>query len=345
VYGSSYTVRSKAKSLYGDRWQGDPGQLPITESVFWFDNQPPVSVVNVPPVGVPHYNALTLPTISGTATDELAGVYKVEYSIQDLTRGTTFWNAATQSWVSAVELWNTANWTSPVWSTYIPAGYFTDGHTYRVKSKSYDATLPAPGIIEVPSLGNDFVYDISLPTATVTRPPADGVNSIPFGIVAYKSSFVITGDMFDVSPGVPQRVEILVYDMVDSKYYTGTGWQTGEVWISTETTSLFKLWTSSWSYEVGSIWTSGKKYLIVSRCRDKAGNWQENFVVGVSSNQFIYDTQPPQTAVTVPAQQYVNVLTNISGTASDALQTYYVGLDPSQNRVKIVIYNATDNTY
>jgi hypothetical protein len=347
VYGSSYTIRSKAKSLYGDRWQGDSGQLPITESIFWFDNVAPVSVVNLPPAGMPHYNVATLPVLSGTAYDEVSGISKVEYQLRDLTYPNTYWNAATQSWVSATELWNVANWNPPVWSTYVAVSAFTDGHRYRIQSKAYDNTLPLPGRIEVPSAGNEFIFDISIPTATVTRPPANGVQSVFVvegqNVPAYKSSFVITGDMLDKSPGVVERVEVYIYDFVANQYYREPGW--GDLlWISTETTSKFKVWTSSWTYDVGPIWSSGKKYLVVAKARDKAGNVQQNFVVWVSSSQFIYDTQPPQTVLTTPSQQYVNTLTNISGTATDATQTYYVGMSGA-NKVKLVIKNVTDGLY
>ena len=131
-------------------------------------------------------------------------------------------------------------------------------------------------------------------------------------------------------------------------YYNGVdGWSTSVVWIATETTGNFKLYPSSWVYDVSDVWTTGHKYSAVARAKDKAGNYQTLFDVGNSSNAFIFDNSVPATGVTIPAQKENNAISKVGGTAKDLPDApkYKAGMTSGNGSVKLTLYNKTTDKY
>ncbi|MDI6756458.1 MAG: Ig-like domain repeat protein, partial [Endomicrobiia bacterium] len=347
VHGSSYTLRSRGRNTYGI-WENQTLMSPPAANAvrFTWDTGEPSSVIRRPASGE-FYNALL--TLSGTASDALAGIRSVGVQIK---KGSEYFVVAESSWVAyeTEATWNPANFAGGnyqlVMVSSTAAVAWSDGVEYFAKSRAIDDVYPLPGNREGAGSGNAglyFRYDVTRPTATVSLPVTDG---------KYRTLTVVSGAIGDnlIAQNSVRRVQIYIQDMgpTPAGYYTGSGWQSGIVWLSTETSANFKVHQSSWEYTIGNIWTSGKKYLAVSRALDRAGNQQDIFDVGASSNTFIYDTDSPVTVVTLPSVAWRNSITKISGTAADtpAAPNNFAGITVAGGGfVKLTIYNKTIDRY
>ncbi|MHB9155402.1 MAG: RHS repeat domain-containing protein, partial [Endomicrobiales bacterium] len=150
-------------------------------------------------------------------------------------------------------------------------------------------------------------------------------------------------------------VELYIQDLGGENaplgYYKGNGdWQAGAtpVALSTENAAGFAVYQSSWEYipspAIG--FRSGNRYLVVSKARDRARNWQDTFLVGTSSNSFIFDTRAPESFLTRPNAAQMKTLADISGTSTDALEANYAGIGANIARIKITVRDLTSpNTY
>ncbi len=206
-----------------------------------------------------------------------------------------------------------------------------------------DNALPS-GNMEGLGSGNagvNVTYDITPPTSSIVSP----INN-----TAYNSLNTITGTVQDLA-GL--RTEIQIFDLGGQSaslgYYNGAGdWQSTAIWLSTENASGFTMTPTNWNYVPNPVisWKSGNKYLVVSRSRDAAGNLQNQFAAGTSSNTFVFDTQPPVSALTVPSSNITKTLADISGTSSDATQANYAGISAVAARINITVQDLTyPNTY
>lgn len=122
------------------------------------DTVAPTSTVLEPQAGAV---VRTSPAITGSAADMTSGVSQVMISIRAQASG-LYWNGT--AWVAGEQWLLTAGTTSWSYTGLLPA--WTDGAAYVVRSRATDSA----GHVESPASGNDFVFDVTAPTATVISP-------------------------------------------------------------------------------------------------------------------------------------------------------------------------------
>ncbi|MFA5859733.1 MAG: hypothetical protein WC955_11795, partial [Elusimicrobiota bacterium] len=336
--GYTYTVQTRTRDTAGN--QQTWATVGTSSNTFSYDTELPSSYVTYP-LSSGHYNSIT--GITGTAKDNIGiNANSVKYELQEYPSG-PWWNGSTFS-VTGENNWLTANNSSAgsnvttTWSSGTLV--FQTNHEYLVKTYAIDKA----GNNGTASTGLVFVYDTNFPTSTVVLPA--GTAAVPG---EYASLPTLSGTYEDQSPGEKASVELYVQDLTAGSYYNATGGWAGQVWISTSNdASDFSLYQDSWQYvDSGLTYTSGKKYLVVTKSRDRAWNWQSVYNTGTSSNVFIYDTTAPESYVTTPAV-YLNTSSNISGTAADNPRTgpnnNNVGMETS-GVVKLTVQNYTDSKY
>ncbi|MEW6555741.1 MAG: hypothetical protein AB1349_00125, partial [Elusimicrobiota bacterium] len=258
---------------------------------FKVDISSPNSTVTLP-VANEEYNSIT--QLQGNATDDKSGIPAsgVEFWLQNITLGTTYWQTGV-GWISqASPFWNGATVVSPdtnntAWYYNIANTNFTDGCQYRVQSRAKDNA----GLQQEPTVTNTCWYDTTIPTATVTD-PADNTEISRWTQVK--------GTSFDNYPGGGQdRVEVQIIDRGtnnDGDYAWWSEWNND--WVTAASTWCVTSWTMStgtgpWKWEEAAPPASklgAKYYRVLAKAYDKAGNYQSI----LSSTTFKYDTAAPQ---------------------------------------------------
>lgn len=291
-------------------------QIPGLGHTFKFDTIRPSSSIDQP---LHNARVNSLNKIIGTASDNLAGVIKVELTIQR-TSDWAYWNGI--SWVSA-QVWLLATGTTS-WSCLWPPG-LGDGD-YNLQSRATDAA----GNVEVPTQTTTFTMDKIGPTSNVGS-PADGAK--------LKTLAAITGTAVPNKAPV-NKVEISLRRTSDARYWNGGTWVSvpTPVWLLATGTNS---WT--WNWPPG---LSDAEYTVFSRAHDEAGNIEPT--TNKTGTSFILDTTPPTskptelvTAAGQPAMPvegaYINSIYQLKGTADDAL----AGVD----KVEITLKRKSNNWY
>ncbi|MDI6791474.1 MAG: Ig-like domain-containing protein, partial [bacterium] len=310
VGDGEYLLQSRATDKAGN------AQIPGLGHTFKFDTTRPASSIDKP---LHNARVNSLDKISGTASDSLAGVIKVELTIQQTNNG-EYWNGI--SWVSA-QVWLLATGTTS-WSCLWPLG-LGDGD-YNLQSRATDAA----GNVEVPTVTITFTMDKIGPTSNVGS-PADGAK--------WKTLAAITGTAAPNKAPV-NKVEISLRRTSDARYWNGGTWESGPtpVWLLATGTNS---WT--WTWPPG---LSDAEYTVFSRAYDEAGNIEPT--TNKTGTSFILDTTPPTskpaeivTAAGQPAMPVeganVNSIYQLKGTAGDAL----AGVD----KVEITLKRKSNNQY
>ncbi|KAF0127252.1 MAG: hypothetical protein FD189_320, partial [Elusimicrobia bacterium] len=316
-WSSGYTYRLESRS----RDSVDNFQSVYSTVTFKFDNTNPESTV-ISPVEGTHYTALSTGNINGSFIDPAAGsgVSEVRIYVQNLTRGTTWWNGIdwtdidADKWLFAVIGGSNWSWNS-IYDTPLT---WTDGHRYRIVSRARDLATNQEGN----GAGNagtirdaEFVYDISRPTGTITYPINDGYIS---------QSGRIAGTAFDAPNGIVSDVYVRVRQASGPK--AGHYWRVSDsswtlqdapqVWNSIPPQGTLSPGATWW--QLGTTpWQSGETYDINMNLRDRAGNFILNFSTVTNIKA---DFTAPTSTVTYPAHgsNLQEELTVISGSASDA---------------------------
>lgn len=270
--GESYTVRAKATDRAGNE-QATPSQ-----STFAYDASAPVSAIAT----AGFYRLETWPgQINGTASDEGAGLQRVELTVQrpdnQYYNGTTW--QPTEYWLTATGVY-----------TWEYAFAPTDGMTYTVRSRAVDAA----GNIQPVYATGSFCYDLQPPDSQV-------------GTSGYYNALTwtgnITGTATDATSGV-LGVAIVLQRSVAPHYWNGTIWQATQTWVTATG-------TVTWAYPLTP--DSGVVYTVTSRAVDKAGNTEITY--GTAS--FALDLQEPDSLVGTSGFYRAATWTGaITGTAS-----------------------------
>ena len=353
IYGSSYIVR--AFSMNSANISGTQ----VTAN-FGFDNQTPASQINKPLTGFT--SSLTL--ITGTASDQLgeAGVNNVKIDIQRVTNPDTsgsdnlYWNGS--SWVGGRPKLNTGiSFGAPnLWNwnyTVAVATAFTDGYAYQIFSKAQDEAFDNINVFDG-NLESDHsitvVYDISIPTATITSVVNNSVRS---------SVAIASGDVSDLlnagldanAPGLGQvqQVQLSIRRNSNGSYWSGVDWQPGPTPIYLPTA----LYVSSWTYTSLPDFTqpiyNRESFDFRVTALDKAGNLNALFVAGISDVGFTVDNQAPTVSISLPGTNAVrSQLSAISGSVDDNTSTDYPnnsGVNSSANVDTLVYYTQSGATY
>jgi hypothetical protein len=317
-------VRAKDNANNWSNWK---------RQTFIYDSVAPVAPVIRYPSTLRAYD--NLPQITGTAYDQHSRISKVQIYLQDLTRGTTYWDNLTSTWVaSATPIWfdvGEYNAQNVVWSWSVPSGIFIDGHTYDVKARAYDAANnlgPESSIVR-------FFQDVSNPYSVVVPPPEANryYTQIP----------TISGTSYDDIAGV-EEVKIALQRRDNDQWWTGanTGdptldWDINPRWLDvTSLSGSVGDKQRSWYVVVGTnAWINGLSYRLRVRTKDYTANavhYEGGTDLGVVKVEPFYcDKQLPNFACVLPQDGLrYKVLPTISGTAVD----FPSGI----NRVEIAIY-------
>ena len=264
-----------------------------TTETFIIDFVAPTGAITLPAT-----NSFTnsLPLITGTASDDLAGVKNVKLYISSGTGGgQVWWNGA--SWQGSAIL-NTAtmfasSWTftSPTWAT---------GQQFFLQAVVTDNALNT-----FTTAASTFTFYTTAPTVTVSTPLLNGF----YGAVQVSTPF--GGTATSLPPNAPGISTVtLTLEDLDSgpvSYFNGTSFVTSLSSVAAQGT------VNVWTYNNPNIvLINDHRYTLIAKATDNAGN------TGTSSTvQFVYDIKAPTTTITSPLPGFTNNWTVITGTGSD----------------------------
>ncbi|MHB0996960.1 MAG: RHS repeat domain-containing protein, partial [Elusimicrobiales bacterium] len=314
--GKRYFLKARGK----DVTQTGSNQGAVSaEAVFRIDKEKPGSQVGVPFAAA--YNSL--PTLSGTATDNLAGIKEVRVTVFNTSQGQYYnpaldppWAAGTEDaapWVlaSLVDVWPT----SATWRYDIGNSTWTSGARYQVRARAADNVDNTDVILSTAI----FQYDTDAPVSTVTYP----VNG------SYLTSAVlpitITGTSFDQPLVDKSGVDYLrmYFRRSNGDYFTGLGWQSAPYELTID--PPYASWTKAIP---DGAYADGEKYDVYTKAGDLATN-PEAFNL---RSTFVYDLTKPTGTITYPYNNgYISQTGYIAGTAYD---TPYGRVDKVYVRVK-----------
>ncbi|MDI6641886.1 MAG: hypothetical protein QME68_06210, partial [Elusimicrobiota bacterium] len=322
-HGSEYELILKAYDMAGnyevildtisfiyDVYQPPPSEAPNTIIAFPGDDY--------------HTNdTSTLATLSGTGTDNppVGKVQTVKILLLQFQVGATYyWNGVT--WASITEIPDPNNWpeaiaTNPPFDSPNEPWYYaadikgvnwTPNLVYNLITETRDKA----GNYEKERSTNTFVYETTIPTATITYPVNNG----------YISQIgKIQGTCADSYPGKIDNVSFIKVRIKDLAY--STTYYVSPSWVDTTPENAWNNVSylspgGTWWILNDTPWTSGKTYEINVKCRDKAGNWQ---ILYSTVTNIKADFDAPTAVITLPAEGSaydVALFTQITGTASDA---------------------------
>jgi len=281
-----YFIYTKAKDYAGNYEDGEMNWT-VLRSTFIYDTVVP-SVVISTPTHLGYYNSLT--EIGGTSSDAFSGMNFVEVRIS--TNSTYFWTGSswttTSHWLSAT---GTSNW------NYTNIPNWSDGTIYKIEAKAWDKAGNYKLAIAT------FTFDISSPTANVSIPPQTDPH---YTSETLPASF--SGTSTDTAPGVPQKIYVALYNISAGKWFSGSGWVGGKVWL--ENASGVETW--NWPTSNITSWvdpTVEQKHVFYAKAEDKAGNIQDDVVA--SSATFWFRGNLPLSGITKPKEgNYYNWQSN-----------------------------------
>jgi hypothetical protein len=171
----------------------------------------------------------------------------------------------------------------------------------------------------ISSQQESFKIDTQSPGSLVTTPMDNGI---------YKNVPTISGTASDSGSGL-SHVEITLRGQDDGYYWTGSSWESSEIWLTA--TGL-----ESWEFDSSNIiWNSGSQYEVQSRATDIPGNIEDGSII----HSFTIDLDAPTTTVSPLIHgAFLNKLITITGTASD------IG-DAGIKSVQISIMQGSDGFY
>ncbi|MFI5345202.1 MAG: hypothetical protein ACHQ51_02395 [Elusimicrobiota bacterium] len=281
------------------------GNFAIASSTFSFDKTPPLSNITYPDVNGLTFSSMT--AILGTSTDITSPVSLVKVRMFYVTAGTTYyfspvpphWGSTDPGPVTIGGASGPSGTSNPwsfnsvqvpdfavpgnvnfVWKDGTHDG--ADGHTFYVVTIASDAAGNSQTVLSTRS----FTFDNVPPTSGPTAP-------IPNS--AYNSLATVSGTSTDDVSGVG-AVAVSIYDKDAARWFNGGGFSaTSEQWLAVLPSNLFK---SSWVFVNGALsFTTQHHYVVKSSATDTVGNNQT--IVGQAL--FLFDTDPPTSAVTNPA--------------------------------------------
>ncbi|MBI4376909.1 MAG: hypothetical protein HY549_10725, partial [Elusimicrobia bacterium] len=231
-----------------------------------------------------------------------------------------FWNQDQSTWTASVAYADsTATWvasgvdlTTGAWSFISSLSTLTwqNGMTYTLSVRGTDKALglPSPGNVENLTSPINFIIDTLRPGITISTPTASG---------RQRSLGTFSGTASDTAPGQLRRVEVRVLREAGAVYAEPPPLNftqpTGDLaWFTVNNTGGD--WTS-WFVSSAVPFVDGSTYSVIARSIDRAGNYSVPYA---TSTLFVYDAQPPITAVVVPANNgIISGLSEIRGTLVD----------------------------
>ncbi len=299
--GLAYQVRMRATDK-----AGNVEPLRAT-TAFTFDVSSPTTRITRPVAGS---EVSSLPYISGTVSDNTgtAGVQTVELAVAVDTGG--WYNDSNNTFDQTSEYFFTAV-TTNAFSTWFSSNIpFQDGHVYGIKARATDKATNVQTIFTSNVSTLTFTFDNVAPVTYIQKPV--GAPSVP----RTSSLPIISGTASDTLNSSINYVQLRIrrndlqqfYDPATSR--TSPNFSIAEpgnsAWFTADTSNGYVNWSATFT------WTTGISYAVQARTVDKAGN-----ISNVVYSTFTYDTDAPQSFVSVPSSSVIRGLVTVSGTASD----------------------------
>ncbi|MBI2788067.1 MAG: hypothetical protein HYX59_05235 [Elusimicrobia bacterium] len=302
VHAQEYVLRSSATDIATNV------QTAISSAAFRFDTDAATAAVTVPAAGA---LGPQIASIAGTATDAPAGISYLKLAISS-GAGLGNWYDGSVWTAGAPTFFTTSTYVlgaSDNWTWNYPT--LADGQLYLLRARTLDKA------------GNqrdqnfNFRFDSSSPTATVAIPVDGGYRT---------GGFAITGASSDPDPdgGGPRAatnvstVAVSIERLATNLCYVYGAGFTVPCPNFVPASGLPGAWTYT---PTPNPYTTGESYSVIARAQDNAGNTQDVFANGVSSNTFTYNTATPTVGVTVPSTLRRSDLSALAGTANDAIPT------------------------
>ncbi|MBI2069550.1 MAG: hypothetical protein HYT79_03030, partial [Elusimicrobia bacterium] len=308
----SYTIRVRGK----DNALGgvNTGTI-VTLADVVIDTTVPTSVIDTPNDTV----IRTLSSIAGTANGDLAGLNRVEFSLQQAMTppSTNYFNGSgfTSDATVYFRMGNDTGGGTVSWSSATSASLLTslaDGSTYTIRvyatdnvEGAYANTQKTKGTYPV----RTFLWDETAPTLAISSPVSADVYGPLKTLPQIKGT---AGDVHSWVAGVELQVR-----MSTTTDFSGSG----DRWLGGA--GAFDQASTSWVYVSGGLtnwthavtWNANRRYGVTARATDRAGNQTT-----ASEIAFVYDsTAPVITLLSNPSTFYHNTgdLATLSGTAHD----------------------------
>ncbi|MQY66579.1 MAG: hypothetical protein GH147_08960, partial [Clostridia bacterium] len=286
VHNHQYKVEAKAFDQAGNE------QSPVDSYTFTFDTATPSCAVILPVEGR-YYNELI--SLKGTASDPLADIKDVEVQIHDTTAdrywNVTDWgNIGEEHWLTAAYYPATDEWEY----TSVPAkDKLTSNNAYTSQCKAFDEG----GNQKLSTIIN-FTGDVDTPTSKVEIPDSEVV--LNYYNYEFMCNNDIEGTAFDAHSGVKEVRFYIKRDHGDPNVY----YQEDQTW-GENVTWLLANGATSWYLHISTVaWDSGGTYHVISRAIDnswKGATEEANFDTILSTGNFQYDADDPESYVTDPA--------------------------------------------
>ncbi len=295
IADSSFTAVARALDYAGNY------STVFSTVIFTIDTTSPTINVGFP-LNNGRYSAVQTSTpIAGTSIDPgtfAVGVTTVQVSVVDLDSGSTgYFNGVT--FTSGGPFYVGINGGSLAsWTFNYPGLFFVNDHHYSVTAQARDA------------VGNSnlstsviFGYDIEIPTACVTSPISQYINTFP-QVVGTASDLRFGARNYQANLGT-STVGVAFYDMSTNLWWDGANFNgLNPAYFQTvnSTTVTPNQWTYSITAPLSTKLVDGHSIRIVPRAVDLAGNaeFASNVAPGGVGVTVTYDFNPPTTTITNP---------------------------------------------
>ncbi|HRY30115.1 MAG TPA: hypothetical protein P5079_08790, partial [Elusimicrobiota bacterium] len=297
----------------------------VSSNTFYFDNIKPSAGVLIPQQGKPYKS---MPTLTGTATDDFSGVAEVQLNVNYLLAGDTwYWTGVDFTsgayYTAGVSVTNSSAQVTG-W-TYNPSAL----NTKLVSRREYRAYALARDVAnnwQAVSATNTFLFDVDWGTATVTLPETDGVIKSTYAPHQATQIQGVAVEMPSHAFAGIERVEIGIRRMPENTYWNGSSW-VSSTWVVVNG-------SETWNYDEPDNpgWENDHLYYVYSRVLDLAGNLSP-----ATTRSFYFDTAQPQSFLIDPNDAFETSLAVLTGTARDTPGTNYTEAGLKDVKVAIQI--------
>jgi hypothetical protein len=304
-------------SIYASSYDAADNRSDVQQDVI-ADKIKPVVLMTTPAYGA-FINAL--PSIAGSVTDDVSsslangGVSNIGLKIQRVLpppAPSQFWNFSTQKW-DATATGTTTPVSGTTWnlSSGLPSGALLPEGEYRLFATGIDAAGNSQ------TINTRVQVDKTTPLVAITAP----VNG------SYQTSFpALTGTASDPasSPATAtsglKRVAVVIYNVTADTYWDGSAFVSVANPLNAPVLST-TLAGGNWSRSSVPTFADGLTdgvYRVIAGSEDNAGNLSTQAGNPNAVVTFTIDHTVPTVAITAPSDGFVNALSAVTGTASDA---------------------------
>ncbi len=294
-----------------------------TISTFTYDTSVPSVTISQPLNNAFHSQIQISTPFAGTSSDPggtPSGISTVTISLTDVDGGgPNYWTGSTFTaggpfFIGA--LGTTANW------TYTHASlFFKNDHRYDLAVRASDNAG------NVTTVTNRFVYDVLIPTTTISSPSGLYFTTTTAVSVSGTATDNLSGALNNPAWISTGAVQLAVKRLSNNLWWNGANFSATDpnyatLTVTNSTTPIPNTWTSSLPGGLQSAFTSGISYRFVSRATDQAGNVEfgplNTDVPAGTGVSLLYDSSTATSQISVPSNGGVpQAVTLASGTMDD----------------------------